>query len=86
MGASMTRAARNKIGPDQREVIDRFATYVHTKQFRLEDGLLARKSPYPKSIWLDDAYMGAADPGAVRRAHWRPRVLRRRGEADQGIS
>jgi rhamnogalacturonyl hydrolase YesR len=57
MGASMTRAARNKVGPDMRQVIDRFAEYVSTKQFRLEDGLLARKSPFPKSIWLDDAYM-----------------------------
>ena len=57
MGASMTRAARNKVGPDLKEVIDRFADYVSTKQFRLDDGLLARKSPYPKSIWLDDAYM-----------------------------
>jgi rhamnogalacturonyl hydrolase YesR len=57
MGASMTRAARDKVGPDLREVIDRFAEYVSTKQFRLDDGLLARKSPYPKSIWLDDAYM-----------------------------
>jgi len=57
MGASMTRAARNKVGPDMREVIDRFAEYVRTKQFRLDDGLLARKSPFPKSIWLDDAYM-----------------------------
>ena len=57
MGASMTRAARNKVGPDLKQVIDRFADYVRTKQFRLEDGLLARKSPFPKSIWLDDAYM-----------------------------
>jgi unsaturated rhamnogalacturonyl hydrolase len=57
MGTSMTRAARSKIGPDLREVIDRFADYVSTKQFRLDDGLLARKSPFPKSIWLDDAYM-----------------------------
>ncbi|MEA2710301.1 MAG: unsaturated rhamnogalacturonyl hydrolase [Phycisphaerales bacterium] len=57
MGASMARAARSKVGPDLKEVIDRFAEYVHTKQFRLDDGLLARKSPFPKSIWLDDAYM-----------------------------
>jgi rhamnogalacturonyl hydrolase YesR len=57
MGASMTRARRANVGPDLKEVIDRFADYVHTKQFRLDDGLLARKSPFAKSIWLDDAYM-----------------------------
>jgi hypothetical protein len=51
------RARAEEGGPDMRRVIDRFAEYVSTKQFRLEDGLLARKSPFPKSIWLDDAYM-----------------------------
>src|SRR5439155_11328217 len=57
MGASMTRAARMKVGPDLKETIDRFADYISNKQFRIEDGTLARKSPFPKSLWLDDAYM-----------------------------
>ncbi len=59
MGASMIRAKRNKVnaGDGLDEVIERFADYVHTKQFRLPDGTLARKSPFPKSLWLDDAYM-----------------------------
>jgi unsaturated rhamnogalacturonyl hydrolase len=57
MGASFTRARRMKVGPDMKEVIDRFADYISTKQFRLDDGTLARKSPFPKSLWLDDAYM-----------------------------
>jgi rhamnogalacturonyl hydrolase YesR len=54
----MIRAKRMKVidnGLD--EVIERFADYVHTKQYRLEDGTLARKNPFPKSLWLDDAYM-----------------------------
>jgi unsaturated rhamnogalacturonyl hydrolase len=57
MGASMARAQRMKVGPDLHEVIDRFADYVSNKQFRLEDGTLARKNPFPQSLWLDDAYM-----------------------------
>ena len=57
MGASMIRARRSNVGPDMAEVIDRFADYISTKQFRLDDGLLARTSPFPRSIWLDDAYM-----------------------------
>ena len=58
MGASMIRAKRMKVNSNGLdEVIERFADYVHTKQFRLDDGTLARKSPFPKSLWLDDAYM-----------------------------
>jgi rhamnogalacturonyl hydrolase YesR len=58
MGASMIRAKRMKVGSaNLDEVIERFADYISTKQFRLEDGTLARKSPFPKSLWLDDAYM-----------------------------
>ena len=57
MGAAMIRAKRDKIGPDFSETIDRFADRVHNKQFRLDDGTLARKNPFPKSLWLDDAYM-----------------------------
>jgi unsaturated rhamnogalacturonyl hydrolase len=68
IGASMARAQRMKVGPDLHEVIDRFAKYVTEKQFRLEDGTLARKSPFPKSLWLDDAYMSVpllAQYGAI---------------------
>jgi rhamnogalacturonyl hydrolase YesR len=57
MGASMGRAARMHVGPDLHEVIDRFADYVSTKQFRLDDGTLARKNPFKECLWLDDAYM-----------------------------
>lgn len=57
IGAAMIRAHRMKIGPEMREVYDRFADYILNKQFRLEDGTLARKGPFPKSLWLDDAYM-----------------------------
>jgi unsaturated rhamnogalacturonyl hydrolase len=57
MGAAFTRAARMQIGPDLKPSIDLFADYISKKQFRLEDGTLARKNPFPQSLWLDDAYM-----------------------------
>jgi rhamnogalacturonyl hydrolase YesR len=57
MGASMARAQRMKVGPDLSDVIQRFADYITSKQFRIEDGTLARKNPFPRSLWLDDAYM-----------------------------
>jgi rhamnogalacturonyl hydrolase YesR len=61
MGSSIVRAKRMKvIGDGMDEVIERFADYIHTKQYRLEDGTLARKSPFPKSLWLDDAYMSVS--------------------------
>jgi unsaturated rhamnogalacturonyl hydrolase len=58
MGASMLRARTMNVGPDLTKVTDRWADYVHTKQFRLPDGTLARNSPFPNSLWADDMYMG----------------------------
>src|SRR5437867_3894254 len=51
MGASMARAQRMKVGPDLHSVVDHFAEYISTKQFRLEDGTLARKNPFPQCLW-----------------------------------
>ncbi|HET7624231.1 MAG TPA: glycoside hydrolase family 88 protein [Verrucomicrobiae bacterium] len=41
-----------------RSLIDHYADYISTKQYRLPDGTLARKRPMPDSLWLDDLYMG----------------------------
>jgi rhamnogalacturonyl hydrolase YesR len=57
MGASMLKARRMGVGPDMSSVTDRFAKYISSEQFRIEDGTLARKNPFPQSLWLDDAYM-----------------------------
>jgi rhamnogalacturonyl hydrolase YesR len=59
MGAAMIRARRDGAFTSDmlKPVIDRFAEYVSTKQFRLEDGTLARRNPRPASVWGDDAYM-----------------------------
>jgi rhamnogalacturonyl hydrolase YesR len=68
MGAGMARARRMGVGPDLKPVLDTWVDYVHTKQMRLEDGTFCRPGPYPKSIWLDDAYMSVpllAEWGAV---------------------
>jgi unsaturated rhamnogalacturonyl hydrolase len=57
MGAAMVKARRAGVGPDLKVLTDRFADYVSHKQFRLDDGALARSRPFPKSIWADDMYM-----------------------------
>jgi rhamnogalacturonyl hydrolase YesR len=57
IGAAMVKARRANLGPDFKEVIDRFAEYVSSGQFRLEDGTLARNSPLRNSVWSDDEYM-----------------------------
>ncbi len=45
--------------PDDRyrSWIDTVDTYITQKQFRLEDGTLARARPQPRSLWTDDFYM-----------------------------
>ena len=38
-------------------LIDRYASYISRRQYRLADGTLARHRPLPNSLWLDDLYM-----------------------------
>ena len=40
-----------------RQWIDVVDGYISTKQFRLEDGSLARQRPQPRALWTDDFYM-----------------------------
>jgi unsaturated rhamnogalacturonyl hydrolase len=37
--------------------IDNYIDYISTKQFRIEEGILARNRPLPNTLWLDDLYM-----------------------------
>jgi rhamnogalacturonyl hydrolase YesR len=37
--------------------IDNYIEWIHTKQFRLADGTLARNRPLHNALWLDDLYM-----------------------------
>lgn len=43
---------------DLRPFIDNSLAYISEKQYRLQDGTLARNHPYKNSLWLDDLYMG----------------------------
>ena len=44
-------------------LIDNFINYINIKEFRLQDGTLARNRPYPNTLWIDDLFMSV--PG-----HW----------------
>lgn len=57
MCAALIKARFAGASPELRPVIDHWANYIRTKQFRLADGMLARQRPQPESVWADDAYM-----------------------------
>jgi len=58
MCAALIKAELAGLGGQKlRPWIDNYVTYVSTKQFRLQDGTLARNRPLPNSLWLDDLYM-----------------------------
>jgi rhamnogalacturonyl hydrolase YesR len=54
--AALIKAHRAGI-TSQRPLIDTYSNWMSTQQFRLSDGTLARNSPLPNSLWLDDLYM-----------------------------
>jgi unsaturated rhamnogalacturonyl hydrolase len=59
MCASMIKAMRAGIYPDAlRPIVDNDMELIAEQRFRLDDGTLARKHPYPHTLWLDDLYMG----------------------------
>ncbi len=57
MCAAMIKAERDKQNGSLRPMIDHFIDYIHTKEFRLEDGTLARNRPHLNTLWLDDLFM-----------------------------
>jgi rhamnogalacturonyl hydrolase YesR len=57
MAASMLKARRRGLVTGLDPIIERFLDYVRHRQFRLDDGTLARNRPLPRSLWLDDLYM-----------------------------
>lgn len=40
-----------------RPLVDHYIDYILHKEFRLQDGTLARNRPQPNTLWLDDLYM-----------------------------
>ncbi len=55
--ASMIKAYRKGMAPGLRPLIDNYMKYIMEKEFRLNDGTLARNRPLPNTLWLDDLYM-----------------------------
>ncbi len=55
--ASMIKAKRNGFDANLDPLIKNFITYISEKEFRLEDGTLARNRPQNNTIWLDDLFM-----------------------------
>lgn len=55
--AAMIKASRSGSDAALRPLIDNFANYISTKEFRLTDGTLARNRPQKNTLWLDDLYM-----------------------------
>lgn len=60
MGAAMMKASIRDpaLAKTLRPVIDNAFDFVMYKEYRLEDGILARMRPTDNSVWLDDMYMG----------------------------
>ncbi len=57
MGAALIRLYKVNKDPRLKTIIDHIADYITNKQFRLNDGTLARQRPQPESVWADDMYM-----------------------------
>ena len=57
MCAALIRARAAKVGPDLKPMIDTCSDWVAKRQFRLDDGTMARKRPQEVSLWADDMYM-----------------------------
>ncbi len=57
IGAALIKIYKRHKDERYREMIDTVAEYISHKQFRLEDGTLARQRPEARSLWTDDFYM-----------------------------
>jgi rhamnogalacturonyl hydrolase YesR len=57
MSAAFLKAQQAGVGGNLRPLIDIGLEYVSSKQHRLSDGTLARNTPMPDTVWLDDDYM-----------------------------
>lgn len=60
-GAMCVSMIRDELSHPQMRLdplIKRFADHVLNREYRLGDGTLARNSPRPNTLWLDDMYMG----------------------------
>ena len=56
--SAMIKGSRDPGTTNLRPLIDTYANWMSTQQYRLSDGTLARNTPMPNTVWLDDLYMG----------------------------
>lgn len=57
IGAAMIKTYMKNKNKDYLPLIDTIADYISNRQFRLDDGTLARNRPQYQSVWADDLYM-----------------------------
>lgn len=57
MCAAMIKAQRAGYELGLYPLIRNYIDFIHARQFRLDDGTLARNRPQPNSLWLDDLFM-----------------------------
>ena len=57
MCAAMIKANRGGSKAILRPLIENHINYIMTREYRLQDGTLARNRPQPNTIWLDDLFM-----------------------------
>lgn len=57
MCTAMIKAHLKGLGGNLEPIIKNYIDYISTKQFRLQNGILARTNPQPKTLWLDDLFM-----------------------------
>lgn len=57
MCSAMIKTYNKSKNQSLRPFIDNYIDYISNKQFRLNDGTLARNRPLPNALWLDDLYM-----------------------------
>jgi len=57
IGAALIKTYQRHKDQRYRALIDQVADYISHKQFRLDDGTLARQRPQAASLWADDLYM-----------------------------
>ena len=63
--AAMIKAQNAGLKSNVRPIIDKLIDYISNKQFRLQDGTLARNRPKPNTLWLDDLFMSVPALGQM---------------------
>ncbi|WP_215224939.1 glycoside hydrolase family 88/105 protein [Echinicola shivajiensis] len=57
MCAALIKAKQAGLNEDVRPMVNNFIDFIMNKQYRLQDGTLARNRPLKNTLWLDDLFM-----------------------------